>query len=299
MMRRILWFQLIIIIVGIILCVSPVSGKYIDYGYSQAYDAASLTNPPFGEEINVKFWIAAVDNDIQDISLKFSESEAFIDEGSFSYTLDSPYQQTVPADIRKIGDGKTWSIAELKRGEKVTITFNAYPKTIRNKDLTIGTADIEFVPILNNNQKGNKITQDKFTLTGDLKDSVWFKFDELQTAYNDEQKSKAAVPVWNYTLTGIAAIAVIVAFILLIILLRTKSQMKREIQQIRREWKSDLLQIRDKLVGADESDISVIRASVEEMLISDKMLPLEPSEKKEDTHQSETQIEKKGNNGGF
>ncbi len=295
---RIPLFGIIVLIIGICLCISPVAGKYIDSGYTQSFDAASLTNPPFGEEIAVKFWIAAVDNDIQDISVAFKESEAYIDESSFSYTFDSPNQQNVPLDIRTTGKN-TWSIAKIKRGEKVTLTFNAYPKTIRKEKLAIGTASIVYTPILDNNQKANPISEDLIQLNAGLADSAWFKYDALQKKYDAEQKSKADIPIWNYTLTGIAAVAIIIAIILFICLLRTKSQLNKEILQAKTGWKSDLLLIRDKLREADESNIPNIRTTVEELLISDRMLVIETSEKTHDTQESGKRTEKKGNTGGF
>jgi hypothetical protein len=282
-----------ILVLGLFFGVSPVSGKYIDYGYSQSFDAAALTNPPFGEEINVKLWIAAVDNEIQDISIIFSESGAFIDEGSFSYTLDSPYQQTVPADIRRTG--KVWSIAKLKRGEKVTITFNAYPKTIRMDKLEIGSVVIGYAPVLENNQKSNTITEDRYPLVADMKDSVWFEFDKLQT----EQKNKAYIPYFNQALIGITVVASIIAFIFFITWLRTRSHLNKEILQTKGAWKADLIQLRDKLRGASESDIPQILSTIDEWLISDKMLAVETKEASEKRPDSGKKNRNKGDSGGF
>lgn len=298
MKYRIPLFGIIILIVGICLCISPVAGKYIDSGYSQSFDAASLTNPPFGEEIAVKFWIAAVDNDIQDVSVAFTESEAYIDESSFSYTFDSANQQNVPLDIRTTGKN-TWSIAKIKRGEKVSITFNAYPKTIRKEKLTIGTAAIIYTPILDNNQKGKPISEDLIQLNAGLTDSAWFKYDALQKKYDAEQRSNANVPIWNMALMSIAAIAGICAIVLLVILLMTRSRSNKEIKQTKEAWKSDLVQIRDKLRGASESDIPQILSRVEELLISDKMLIVESKKNTEKTQEISTRKDNKGKSGGY
>jgi hypothetical protein len=291
-------FGIILLIFGVCLCISPVSGKNIDTGYSQSFDAASLTNPPFGEEIAVKFWITAVDNDIQDITVVFRESEAYIDESSSSYTFISGNQQNAPLDIRTPAKN-TWSIAKIKKGETVTISFNAYPKTIRNANLNVGTASVTYTPILANNQKVVPITEDLIQLNADLKDSAWFKYDILQKKYDAEQRSNADVPLWNMTLIGITVFAGICAIVFLAMWLKTNSRRNKEVKQTKEAWKADLVQIREKLRGASESDIPQIFSMVDELLISDKMLIVESKMTNGNRQEVKPKKDNKGNTGGY
>jgi hypothetical protein len=286
----------LICVVGLCLCFSPVSGKVIDYGYSQTYDATSSTQP-FGEEINVKFWITAVDSDIQDISTTFSESGAFIDPGSFSYSLDSPYQQSVPFDIRRTD--KTYSIAKLKRGEKVTLIFNAYPKTITDKNLNIGAVAIGYTPVLENNTKGKPIVEEKYQIISDMKNSAWFQFEQLQNTYETEKQNQANVPYLNQALIGITAVAVIIALIFLFFWWKTKSQLNKEIKRIKEEMKINLIQIRDELRLASESDIPRILSIVDEFLISDKMRSIETKDTPKQEPKDPKKDGPKNNTGGF
>ncbi|WP_267643318.1 hypothetical protein [Haloarchaeobius amylolyticus] len=79
---------------------------------------------------------------MKDIRIEIDEtSSSFVDFNSFTRTTEPG---TADINITYQGDG-VYVVEELERGETITITFEAYPRTIKAESLDVATIQIDYV----------------------------------------------------------------------------------------------------------------------------------------------------------
>ena len=124
-----------IIVLGISLVMMPASAL-IQQSVSTTFDGTGQT-PAYGEEIATTLVLSAGDSDIKDLSINFQNSDAFIDYSSFKKEINP-----AGASVNITPTANGFYIDSLPKGPVVTITFNAYPKTL--KPDVLHAADIGF-----------------------------------------------------------------------------------------------------------------------------------------------------------
>ena len=124
-----------IIVVGIFLLMIPASAL-IQQSVSTSFDGTGQT-PAYGEEIATTLVLSAGDSDIKDLTINFQNADAFIDYGSFKKEINPG-----GASVNITSTANGFYIDSLPKGPVVTISFNAYPKTIQPD--VLHAADIGF-----------------------------------------------------------------------------------------------------------------------------------------------------------
>lgn len=99
-----------------------------------------------------------------------STDRSFIDYNSFTKKVD-------PADsnvtVQSTNQPGVFRINEVDPGETVTITFEVYPKEIKQTSLDVANVDVSYV------QNGQELSESR-TATADLSSSPWFKYQNAQ-----------------------------------------------------------------------------------------------------------------------
>lgn len=149
----------------------PVSAA-IQQSITTNYDAQGKT-PAFGEEIASTLVISAGESDIKDLIINFHDADAYIDYNSFKKEIN-PAGASV--NITPIAHG--FAIDSLPKGVVVTITFNAYPKTLQQENLHV--ADIGF----HYTQLGERIeptaAKPEVPVRVDMKSSVYYTYENTR-----------------------------------------------------------------------------------------------------------------------
>lgn len=141
------------------------------------------------QAIEVTVDLSPRERTIQNISVGLrATSNTFLDTDSFE-TTTSP--SGVGADVNYEGDGE-YFIAELSPDESVVITFDVYPRTIKQQQLPVAVVAIS----------GENLGQDTNRLSADMSDSSYFALQRAQSRIQQLQ------------LIGLAGGAVVVIAIL-------------------------------------------------------------------------------------
>lgn len=129
------WLPAFIVLLCFAVVALPVSAA-IQQSVTTNFDAQGTT-PAYGEEIASTLVISAGDNDIKDLVINFQDADAYVDRNSFKKEINP-----AGASVNITPTANGFSIDSLPKGVVVTITFNAYPKTIQPDVLHV--ADIGF-----------------------------------------------------------------------------------------------------------------------------------------------------------
>ena len=214
----------------------------IDVIPTTQYDAIGST-PAYGEEIHSMVIIRPGMSEILNLTMQFNEVDAFIDKNSFEKTI-SPAGS--PAKISF--DGNLLFCDKLSPGEQLSITFNAYPKTIQRP--LINSVNI----ITTYTQLGQKLTDQK-TLTTDMSNSAWIELQNIQS------KNDIA------TILIFSAVFIIVIIIILLIIWKIKTgNPLKEADRIRNRYLSFIERIDKKVQNVEKnpSEIIELKTIIEE-----------------------------------
>lgn len=122
------------------------------------------------QAIDATVSLAPEGNAIVDATITIRETTAgFVDQESFSTTVDPA---SADAGATYEGAGR-YTIEELEPGESITISFTAYPRTVKAESLDVAVVDIEYV------QEGQDLTE-QTTVTADLSNSSYFALQDAQ-----------------------------------------------------------------------------------------------------------------------
>jgi hypothetical protein len=215
----------IIVITGLllsILFVSPVTAK-ITTSVETMYDFDGASKE-FGEEIAVRITIAPGDSEVRDLQIKITDRDALIDGASFKHTI-------IPtgAQVNVERDGYTVLCNRLAPGESIILSFNAYPKTIKQNELIVVESLYSYT------QLGESIA-DLEIITVDTSGSVWFQYQRA-----DHEKTTVS---WTFYL-GI--LLIIISIGLVIYQLNQKRKMMLKIDEKSNHVRELLFDISNKL----------------------------------------------------
>jgi len=120
------------------------------------------------QAVEMSYTLSPEENTISDVRIRIrSTDNSFVDYGSFKRSVN-------PGDadiqINNVGQG-VFEIEELKPGEEVTLTFEAYPKTIKREELAMSEVTVEYV------QQGQSL-ENRTVITADMSNSPWFQLQE-------------------------------------------------------------------------------------------------------------------------
>ncbi len=128
---------LLLVTIGISICAMPAFAK-INYEVELSYDCPDY----FGEEIRTEVTINPGENKVKDMRVDILEADALIDDKSFEHKIFP-----AGADIIVTREGHTFSCDRLKKGESITLIFNAYPKTIKKKEIKVADVRIAYTQL--------------------------------------------------------------------------------------------------------------------------------------------------------
>lgn len=146
------------------------------------------------QAISTTVTLSPEDSAIVNATIQVQEtSQGFVDRESFTTTVDPSGSD---AEITYEGDGR-FLIDRLEPGETIQITFDAYPRIIKEESLNVATVSVEYT------QQGQSLS-DQQQVIADLSNSSYFAW---QDAREDLQQQQ-----WLFYLSvvvvGIGALAV-------------------------------------------------------------------------------------------
>lgn len=139
------------------------------------------------EAVEITIELSPKEESITDVVVDISGTDqGFVDYDSFDRSV-SPGNADVDVTYRNGGE---FHIDELNPDESVTITYEAYPRTINEEELDVSVIGISYV------QLGQELDQ-REVVTADLSNSAWH---ELQ----DREGSEESVTRWATIGKGLA-----------------------------------------------------------------------------------------------
>jgi hypothetical protein len=124
------------------------------------------------QRVEVEMTLSPNGSAMSDVVIDIGESDrAFVDFNSFSTTV-TPGSADV--NVTYEGDGR-FTIAELPSEASVTISYMAYPRTIKEESLTVSTIDVSYV------QNGQQLNENQ-QVEADLSNSPWFQLQQAQSS---------------------------------------------------------------------------------------------------------------------
>ena len=150
-------------------CVVPAFAKInCESNATFDYDGSSAF---FGEEIQAKVIIDPGENEVKDMRIDILEAEALIDDNSFKHTIDPTPTGEDKRSVTR--EGHTLFCDELKRGESITLMFNVYPKTMKEKEIKVADVRISYT------QLGQRLDEEE-EVKVNLEDSAWFRYEDAE-----------------------------------------------------------------------------------------------------------------------
>jgi hypothetical protein len=194
------------------------------------YDGSSAF---FGEEIQAKVTIYPGESEVKDMRIDIFEAEALIDDNSFKHTID-----TTPTgeDKRSVTrEGHTLFCDELKRGESITLMFNAYPKTLKKEEIKVADVKVSYT------QLGQPLEEPE-EIKANLENSVWFRYDDAE--------KMASSAKWMFY---VGIILAVIAGVSLFMRWIARGKGEKEKDEIKRNWRKTLEDLSKKLELAKDN----------------------------------------------
>jgi hypothetical protein len=240
---------LLSVAIAISVCVMPAVAK-INYESDSTYDYNGFSDC-YGEEIHVKVTIDPGKNEVNDLRLSIFEVDALIDDNSFEHTIFP-----TGANISVTMKGHTVSCDGLKRGESITLMFNAYPKTIKKEEVKVANVRIAY------SQLGQRL-DDSEEIKAKLDNSFWAKYEEAKgiiDGLQNENRSNKRVFYAGIILAIIAGISLVTQWI-------GKGKREKEKDAVKRNWRKNLKDVSKKIELAKDNPTEM--ESLERMLKRD------------------------------
>jgi hypothetical protein len=190
---------LFLVAMVISVCVMPAFAK-INYEADSTYDYDGSSDH-VGEEIQAKVTINPGENEVKDMRIDIFEADALIDDNSFDKTISPAW-----ANVSLTQEGHTFFCDELKKGESVTLMFNAYPKTMKEEE-EIKVVDVR----ISYTQLGQRL-DDLEEIKVKLENSTWFEYEKAERRIESLEGEISTIKgLFNaaiiFIILGIAAIA--------------------------------------------------------------------------------------------
>lgn len=226
---------LLSVAIVISVCVMPAVAK-INYESDSTYDYGGCSDC-YGEEIRAKVTINPGENEVKDMRIDIFEVDALIDDNSFEHTI---FPTGANISVRR--EGHTVSCDGLKRGESITLMFDAYPKTIKEKEIKIADVSISYT------QLGQRIPESK-EIKAKLDNSFWFEYETAKGKIDGLQSENRSIKWMFYA--GI--ILAILAGISLVIQWVGKGKREKEKDAVKRNWRKSLEDVSKRLELAKDN----------------------------------------------
>ena len=190
------------------------------------------TSACYGEEIQVKTTINPGESEVKDMRIDILEADALIDDNSFDKTISPAW-----ASVNLTQEGHTFFCDELKKGESITLMFNAYPKTIKEGEIKVADVRVRYT------QLGQRL-EDWGEVKADLKKSFWFR-------YEDAEKRVGSAN-WMFYVGIILAIIACVSLFIQWVERRGKEE---ESEEMRKDFYEKLKNIYNRLESAEDNEM--------------------------------------------
>lgn len=129
------------------------------------------------QAISTIITLSPEDNAIVNATVQIQETnQGFVDQTSFTTTVDPSGSD---AEITYEGNGR-FSINRLEPGETIQITFDAYPRTIKEESLHVATVSVEYT------QQGQSLS-DQEQVVADLSNSSYFAWQDAREDLQQQQ----------------------------------------------------------------------------------------------------------------
>lgn len=175
--------SLFLIVIG-----SAIVSAAVTLDVSAQYDGADGDSQVIDSQVQ----LSPNDAKITDVTIQISETDqGFVDFDSFERSVNPG---GADINITYIGSGR-FTVEEVTPNEEITITFDAYPRTIKQEQLDVATVEVEYV------QQGQSLS-DSQVVTAELSNSSWFRLQQSQS-----QVQQMQLVFYG----GIAAIAILIA----------------------------------------------------------------------------------------
>jgi len=125
-------------------------------------------------------------------------ANSFVDYNSFERSINPG---TSDAEVEYLGDGR-YQINELEPNEEITITFNAYPRTIKTGNLSVATVNVAYT------QNGQNLTTSS-TATADMSNSSYFAYQRSQERIEELENAQGTSSLWEWVGKGLLALIVL------------------------------------------------------------------------------------------
>jgi len=170
-MTRVRMTAVVLAAVGVLLVATAPALAAVSLDISTTYSGTEADS----QVVDVEMTISPDGGDMTDVTIDIGETDrGFVDFESFSTTV-TPGSSDVDATYQ--GDGR-FTIAELPSDVTVTISYQAYPRTIKQESVTVSTVSVSYV------QNGQELSESR-QVNADLSDSAWFALQDAQ-AQNEQ-----------------------------------------------------------------------------------------------------------------
>lgn len=158
-------------------------------GESQAVTTTVTLSPKDAKMVSVDIYIQPA-------------QKSFVEYDSLKRSINPG---TSDANVKYLGDGH-YRIDELETNEKVTITFNAYPKTIKQQSLDIAQTRVEYT------QNGQNLSK-SVTATADLSSSSYFAYQRCQDQIAELKGKANTQDLWGLVGKGLVGLLILGALL--------------------------------------------------------------------------------------
>ena len=238
----------------------------LTYDVFTQFDDSSSTLGHFGEEVQVEFEIDPGESKVDDLIITINEMNGLIDDWSIDQTI-SP----AGAGVEITRNGHIFHCDVLKPGEKLTLTFNAYPKSISNELIDLVNIKMQYV------QLGQDLTKES-TISADLSESYWFKYNNILNEIDSTKSDASQSTIILY----ISIVFFVLSVILLIYTRIGKGSGENKINEIRSEWREQLKYIHNKMdsICNNRADFDTLKRKIERDIDSIPVKEIRTKEKR-------------------
>ncbi|WP_049984831.1 hypothetical protein [Halobellus rufus] len=155
----------VVVLVGIGLLSTPVVAN-VTMDADTTYSGVEADD----QTIEATVTIGPDDAQIDDVEIEVDATDrGVLDFRTFSESLEPA---RADAEVDYLGQGE-YTVSQINQGEQFVISFDAYPKTIREENLTVATVTIEYT------QRGQRLS-DTREVSANLSNSEYFALQQSQ-----------------------------------------------------------------------------------------------------------------------
>jgi len=193
--RGIVIGAVLFLVVGL-LTAPVVAGITLDT--NTTYGGADADNQTISAEIDVTPNDSAM---IEDVEIDVDAAEnGVIDFQTFSESFEPARGD---ADVEYLGEGE-YTVNDINTDEQFVITFDVYPKTIREEELTVATVKIWYT------QRGQRLSETQ-EITADLSNSEYYALQDSEQEVSDLEDSLRNRRLLTYASAVVLILAPLIA----------------------------------------------------------------------------------------